>query len=34
MATKKTKVLGVKTKRGEKMKQGNGWRLVRGKLAF
>jgi hypothetical protein len=31
---KTTKLLGVRTKRGEKMKQGKGWRLVRGKLAF
>ena len=31
---KTTNLLGVKTKRGEKMKQGKGWRLVRGKLAF
>lgn len=28
MATKKTKVLGVKTPRGENMKTGRGWRLL------
>jgi hypothetical protein len=31
---KKTSVLGVSTKRGEKMKRGKGWRLVKGELAF
>ena len=30
----KTNVLGVRAKRGEKMKRGKGWRLIRGKLAF
>jgi hypothetical protein len=28
MATKKTKVLGVRTPRGENMKTGRGWRLL------
>lgn len=31
---KTTKLLGIKTKRGEKMTRGKGWRLVRGKLTF
>jgi len=31
---RKTELLGVTTKRGEKMRQGKGWRLVHGKITF